>query len=273
MRLGWSQQSWEGEGDHPTTEGKWWDQLSEDEKKAANSLCYFKKNWNSEDMNPNDSYFPFKFPEFRYQPWNELSLSMQNTAIGMMNYTEDLWNDLGTHVAEKNTFLNLDSVTREGAMELGFYTHNWDCFINHYQAYYWSSFHADLLVAVETLGWSEASWTNDMQSPPLSESKYWADLSPEEKAAATRLCYFEETWDTNEYPTLEDFDISTAVTPDGPLPQDINLNIYETTGYAGRSPGMVAAGQYVYNTNASYRTVVSSTVLGVVALAGAFLFA
>jgi hypothetical protein len=110
-----------------------------------------------------------------------------------------------------------------------------------------------------------------MQAPPLSESKYWADLTPEEKAAATRLCYFEETWDTTEYPTLEDFDISTAVTPDGPFPQDINLNIYETTGYAGRNPGMVAAGQYIYN--ASYRTVVSSTILGVVVLAGAFLFA
>eukprot|EP00573_Skeletonema_grethae_P001225 CAMPEP_0201685498 /NCGR_PEP_ID=MMETSP0578-20130828/235_1 /ASSEMBLY_ACC=CAM_ASM_000663 /TAXON_ID=267565 /ORGANISM="Skeletonema grethea, Strain CCMP 1804" /LENGTH=387 /DNA_ID=CAMNT_0048169401 /DNA_START=67 /DNA_END=1230 /DNA_ORIENTATION=- len=270
MRLGWSQESWEGEGTHPSTEGKWWDQLSDDEKRAANSLCYFKMNWDNVDMNPNDSYFPYNFPEFRYRPWDELSLSMQNTAIGMMNYTEDLWNNLGTHVAEKNTFLNLDSKTREGAMELGFYTHNFDCFMNHYQAYYWSSFHADLLVAVETLGWTEDAWTNDMQSPPLSESKYWADLTPEEKAAATRMCYFEETWDTNVYPTLKDFDISTAITPDGPLPKDINLNIYETTGYAGRSPGQVAAGQYVFN--ASYRTVVSSTALGVVALAGAFLF-
>ena len=142
--------------------------------------------------------------------------------------------------------------------------------MNHYQAYYWSSFHADLLVAVETLGWTEDKWTNDMQAPPLSESKNWAELTPEEKTAATRLCYFEETWDTHEYPTLEDFDITTAITADGPLPKDVNLDIFETTGYAGRSPGMVAAGQYVYN--ASYRTVISSTVLGVVALAGAFLF-
>lgn len=270
MRLGWSQESWEGEGKHPSTEGKWWDQLSDDEKRAANSLCYFKMNWDGVDMNPNDSYFPYNFPEFRYRPWDELSLSVQNTAIGMMNYTEETWNDLGTHVAEKNTFLNLDSKTREGAMELGFYTHNWDCFLNHYQAYYWSSFHADLLVAVETLGWTEDAWTNDMQAPPISESKYWADLTPEEKAAATRMCYFEETWDTNVYPTLKDFDISTSITPDGPLPKDINLNIYEATGYAGRSPGQVAAGQYVFN--ASYRTVISSTALGVVALAGAFLF-
>lgn len=270
MRLGWSQESWEGDSDHPASEGKWWDQLSEDEKTAANQLCYFKMNWNQEDMNPNNSYFPYMFPAFRYKPWNELSLSMQNTAIGMMNYTEDLWNDLGTHVAEKNTFLNLDSTMREGAMELGFYTHNWDCFINHYQSYYWSSFHADLLVAITTLGWTEDSWTNDMQSPPLSESKRWSDLTPDEKAAATRLCYFEQTWDTDLWVTLEDFDLSEVVTPDGPMPTDINLNIYETTGYAGREPADVIAGRYI---NASYRTMVSSGVLAVVALAGAFLFA
>ena len=270
MRLGWSQDSWEGDADHPASEGKWWDQLSDDEKKAANALCYFKMNWNMVDMNPNNSYFPYVFPAFRYKPWNELSLSQQNTAMGMMNYTEALWNDLGTHVAEKNTFLNLDSTTREGAMELGFYTHNWDCFMNHYQAYYWSSFHADLKVAIETLGWTEENWTNDYQAPPISETKYWSELSPEEKAAATRLCYFEETWDTNLYPTLESFDISSAVTPDGPMPKDINLNIYETTDYAGRKPGDVAAGKYL---NASYRTAVSSAVLGLMVLAGAFLFA
>ena len=58
MRLGWSQESWEGDSEHPASEGKWWDQLSEDEKKAANQLCYFKMNWNQEDMNPNISCYP-----------------------------------------------------------------------------------------------------------------------------------------------------------------------------------------------------------------------
>ena len=48
--LGWDQNSWEGTGASPDSEGKWWGQLTVGEKDAARKLCYFQDNWNQMDM-------------------------------------------------------------------------------------------------------------------------------------------------------------------------------------------------------------------------------
>jgi len=251
--LGWDENSWAGNGVAPETEGKWWGQLTTAEQEAATQICFFEDNWNMKDMNPNPTFFPYPMPEFRYKPWSELDSVAQNTASGLMNYTQDTWNEPGLLLAERNTFLNLPGEQREGAAELGFYSHTWDCFMNHYEAYYWSSFHNDLQVAIETLGWTEEMWTSDDSDVgPESESRFWVDLTPEEKAAATRLCYFEETW--NRVPVTEWYDYEkqqqTAVTADGPLPKDIDLKIFEESGYAGREPGSVDAGLYTTDNGA-----------------------
>mmetsp|Transcript_6733 Transcript_6733/g.10761 ORF Transcript_6733/g.10761 Transcript_6733/m.10761 type:complete len:393 (+) Transcript_6733:155-1333(+) len=269
--LGWSQEHWEHTAaDIVYTEGRWWGQLTDNEKKAANALCYFKENWDKVDMNPNPSFFPHPVPNFRFMPWNELSAVTQNVAGGMLNYTEATWNNLRTSVVEKNTFLNLDSDEREGAMDLGFYTHTWDCFMNHYLSYYWSSFHDDLKVAIVTLGWDEAMWSDESDTAPASEGKFWIDLTPDEKAAATRLCYFRETWDAEPITNW-----NTAVTPDGPLPKDINLDIFVSTGYVGREPGSVGAAAYTATTtdlSSSSIALASSNVLALVLSMGVFLF-
>lgn len=133
--LGWTRAHWEHTADTIVyTESRWWGQLTDNEKRAANGLCYFKENWDKVDMNPNPSFFPHPMPNFRFQPWGELDAVTRNVASNMLNYTEYRWNNLGTSVAEKNTFLNLDSEQRAGALDLGFYTHTWDCFMNHYLA-------------------------------------------------------------------------------------------------------------------------------------------
>lgn len=250
--LGWTRAHWEHTAETIVyTESRWWGQLTDNEKRAANGLCYFKENWDKVDMNPNPSFFPHPMPNFRYRPWGELDAVTRNVASNMMNYTDDRWNNLGTSVAEKNTFLNLDSEQRAGALDLGFYTHTWDCFMNHYLAYYWSSFHDDLKVAIETLGWNEAMWGDEVDLEPESEDKPWIDLTPEEKAAATRLCYFKETWDGESIDRWYDYDagMNTAVTTDGPLPKDIDLEIFDTTGYAGKEPGSVGTGVYTATTS------------------------
>lgn len=130
--LGWTQNSWEGSGASPDSESKWWGQLTQTEKEAARKLCYFQDNWNQVDMTANNSYFPFPFPTFRYVPWSELSAETQDTASATLGYTEaGVWDSLGNNTAELNTYLNLDETERNGALELGFYTHTWDCFMNH----------------------------------------------------------------------------------------------------------------------------------------------
>jgi len=273
--LGWTQEHWEHTTDDIVyTEGRWWGQLTDNEKKAANGLCYFKENWDKVDMNPNPSFFPHPVPNFRFKPWDELSSVTQNVAGGMLKYTEATWNNLRTSVVEKNTFLNLDSDEREGAMDLGFYTHTWDCFMNHYQSYYWSSFHDDLLVAIETLGWDEAMWREESDTAPASEGKFWIDLTPDEKAAATRLCYFRETWDAEPITSWYDGDagMNTAVTTNGPLPKDINLDIFVDTGYVGKEPGSVGAAEYTAtDLSSSSIALVSSNVLALVLSMGVFL--
>ncbi|KAL7532622.1 hypothetical protein ACHAXR_009153 [Thalassiosira sp. AJA248-18] len=194
--LGWTQGHWGGTtGEVAYAETKWWDQFTDNEKKAANALCYFQQNWDEVDLTPNTSYFPHPMPDFRYVPWGELDAVTKNTAAGLLNYTEELWDNLGTSVAEKNTFRNLDAIERKGALELGFYIHTWDCFMNHYRSLFWSTLSDDLKVDIETLGWTEAMWCDESDELPSSKSKPWIDLTPDEKAAATRLCYFQETWD------------------------------------------------------------------------------
>eukprot|EP00580_Thalassiosira_gravida_P021066 CAMPEP_0201681288 /NCGR_PEP_ID=MMETSP0494-20130426/51036_1 /ASSEMBLY_ACC=CAM_ASM_000839 /TAXON_ID=420259 /ORGANISM="Thalassiosira gravida, Strain GMp14c1" /LENGTH=403 /DNA_ID=CAMNT_0048165029 /DNA_START=494 /DNA_END=1705 /DNA_ORIENTATION=+ len=282
IELGWTQAHWEHTADTIVpTDARWWGQLTDNEKRAANGICYFKDNWDKHDMNPNPSFFPHPVPNFRYRPWDELDAVSQNVAANMMNYTEDKWNSLGTSVVEKNTFLNLGSEQRAGAMDLGFYTHTWDCFINHYLAYFWSSFHDDLLVAIETLGWNEAMWSGQVNLVPPSENKIWIDLTPEERAAATRLCYFKEIWDEEPIPRWYDYEagMNTVVTTGGPVPQDIDLEIFEITGYAGKAPGDVGTVVYTATgaeveekeSSSSYR-LVSLSALAFVLPMGAFLF-
>lgn len=120
QRLGWSKDHWEHVADTvPYTEARWWGQLTDDEKTAANQICFFEENWDKVDMNPNPTYFPHPMPSFRYRPWDELNAVTRQVATGMLGYDEDSWNYLGTSIAEKNTFLNLNENQRAGAMDLG----------------------------------------------------------------------------------------------------------------------------------------------------------
>ena len=266
VKLGWTNTNWMATSptDVPFTESLWWDELSVSEKATANGLCFFKANWDRVDMNPNPSFFPHPLPNFRYKPFTELSPEKQNIVTSLLNYTESTWNNLDTALVEKNTFLNLNEDARNGALELGFYTHTWDCYINHYQAYFWSSFHEDLRLAVTTLGWTEDMWSDDAETYPPSEVTRWADLTPNEKAAATRLCYFQEIWDAVPMTQWYDYNTkkNTAVTADeysGPVPAEINLNIFKETGYAGRDPEVVILGALENSNSASlFGTIVSS---------------
>ena len=122
--LGWTRAHWERTADTvPYTEARWWGQLTGVEQKAANGLCFFETNWDKVDMSPNPGYFPHPMPNFRYKPWSELHHLTHEVARDKLGYTEEKWDNLGTSVVERNTFLNLSPLEREGAMDLGFYMH------------------------------------------------------------------------------------------------------------------------------------------------------
>merc|ERR1711865_256817 len=45
MALGWSEASWNGEIDPPDTDEKDWEELTEEQQKAAEEICYFQQTW------------------------------------------------------------------------------------------------------------------------------------------------------------------------------------------------------------------------------------
>ena len=66
---------------------------------------------------------------------------------------------------------------------------------NHFQSYTWEdlAFYG-LDMPLADLGWTASSWEN-LEPPPASESMHWKDLADWERAAASELCYFRESWD------------------------------------------------------------------------------
>lgn len=47
-KLGWNEDSWEGEAKQPASEDKYWKQLSAEEQAAATALGYTKETWDEE---------------------------------------------------------------------------------------------------------------------------------------------------------------------------------------------------------------------------------
>ena len=113
--------------------------------------------------------------------------------------------------------------------DVGYYPHMWDCHVNHWDSWYWKSFYGELEIAVKALGWTQNSWDNGINEPD-TENKVWAQLTPTEKAGATMLCFFDKTWDGIEDITQwYDFErsVNTAISFDGPLPEGIDMSIFE----------------------------------------------
>mmetsp|Transcript_20892 Transcript_20892/g.45291 ORF Transcript_20892/g.45291 Transcript_20892/m.45291 type:complete len:652 (+) Transcript_20892:286-2241(+) len=225
--LGWTRDNWGSRLGNPVYETKWWHQLTNDERLAASGICYFEENWNPIEMNPNPSYFPYAVPEFRFVPWNQLPSATRQTARNMMRYNETTWNRIYTSAAERQDFYNMKSNERKGARMLGFYPAQWDCHINHFNSWSWKILYGKNLLALETLGWNETCWDYDL-CEPASEDKTWNELTPDERGAATMLCYFKETWDGDRITQWFDYEkgANTAVSTDGAIPEGINMTLF-----------------------------------------------
>jgi hypothetical protein len=141
-----------------------------------------------------------EYPAFRYAPWATLNLSTTIFA-GILGYTSATWNLPSSNVIESISFETTGESTldqQEAITNIGFSEEQWDCYVNHYDGYYWEEL-AEVGVQqfFVALDWTEASWTGQ-SSYPASDDEYWADLTAEEQAAAFELCYLPQTWDAEE---------------------------------------------------------------------------
>jgi hypothetical protein len=126
-----------------------------------------------------------------------------------------------------------------------------------------------LLIAVEELGWTEDMWTN-RDTYPDSEATFWADLTPQERAAATALCYFQESWDAEDLSTFYDYStgLTKAIPSTTEVPADMDFSIFAGQGAPGSTwvPGQIATQQ-----SSSNMRVVSASVTALALLVGSLL--
>lgn len=89
-------------------------------------------------------------------------------------------------------------------MSLGLSGDVWDCSINHFLAFWWTDLEElGITDYLSSLGWNNDSWDNDGPLPD-TEDLYWDELTPEQQASASHLCYFRDLWDGIPIPEWED---------------------------------------------------------------------
>lgn len=191
LNLGWTRESWEGSTNPPASENKYWDELSEAEKEAANELCYFAELW---DKSPLTVWEGVAWPEERYWPWRLLD-SDEKQLLQKAGWTETTWDRPGTAGFELMSWNTLPASTRESLEDWGFYRAQWNCYMNHYDDYDWFELvMEDVAQYFVNFGWTEDTW-RDQTDIPEAWTADWDDLSDAQQDAAWEICYVRETWD------------------------------------------------------------------------------
>lgn len=135
------------------------------------------------------------YPESRYFSWI-LTSADEKTAAQTLGYDQTKWDQPGSAAIEQKSFDGLSADEQAAAAVFGFNEERWDCHVNHYGDYTWSELQDEGVQEHFTvLGWTHLSWRGDGVDPPNSEIKNWSDLTDQQKGAAKKICYFQETWD------------------------------------------------------------------------------
>jgi hypothetical protein len=133
-------------------------------------------------------------PEFRYVAWADLNPADSLVAENGLGYSENTWNNPGSADVEILSFGALSAAQTTAATALGFTEVVWDCFVNHYDDYFWADLATEgVQQYFVALGWTEDSWT-EAADPPASEDFVFAELSSEEQTAAKEICFTEALW-------------------------------------------------------------------------------
>ena len=190
--LGWTEDSWDHDNkDPPSSNNKYWDELSDREKDAADNLCYFAELW---DQSPLTIWKGIAWPEDRYWPWELLDDDERNL-LQQAGWTKSTWNVPGSAPFEYTSWNSLPSATREVLEDWGFYHDQWNCYMNHYDDYDWFELVLeDVAQYFEAFGWNVDTWTAKTEEP-WAWNVDWDELSDAQRDAAWEICYFRETWD------------------------------------------------------------------------------
>ena len=221
--LGWTQDSWDNDRNPPKSEDKFWDELSDDEKEAADDLCFFAETWDQTDLN---DWEGTAWPESRYWTWDGLDSSEQKL-MQVAGYSKDTWNNPGKASFESLSWEELGETQQEALLEYGFYEAQWNCFMTHYEDYDWFELVLEEVAEYfETLGWTEATWQSGEE--PWAWNADWNELSESQQDAAWEICYFRELWDEVPLPDWPDSTVSG-----GPMNKPSRLQSSDSGGRPG----------------------------------------
>ena len=137
--------------------------------------------------------FPYTYPRTRYTQWTELE-PVEKSAAKSLGYVRSTWDNLQVSELEAFRFADLTWQERQHVESLGIDANMWDCFLNHYDGYYWEELPTKVASNYKILGYDQSSWDEGAYTPE-SENKYWDDLSSAEQKAAYHLCFFQNSWD------------------------------------------------------------------------------
>ncbi|KAL7525514.1 hypothetical protein ACHAXR_001042, partial [Thalassiosira sp. AJA248-18] len=140
------------------------------------------------------SLFPYPYPYTRFTRWTELETFERDIARSL-DYARNSWDNLEILYLESNRFIDLNVQQQQSISSLGMDENMWDCYVNHYNGYYWSDLQAaGAAQYYAVLGWSEESWEEGI-GLPATEDMYWEELSEVQQEAGHMLCYFRNSWD------------------------------------------------------------------------------
>ncbi|KAL7428640.1 hypothetical protein ACHAXH_001893 [Discostella pseudostelligera] len=128
------------------------------------------------EVNP----YPCAIPKIRYVPWSKLTDDTRQI-VSLLGYDSSSWDYKSPVVVEDAPFKAFDESQKRAALFIGIDECVWDCFFNHYKAY-----------STEEL--AQLGLDGHVPTMHKMQSKYWKDMSDEEKQTATKFCYFEEVW-------------------------------------------------------------------------------
>ena len=149
--LGYDASMWDVTGEISEVEDLFWSELTDEQRTAAEQLCYREEIWNEIPLTfwtatsttvqmptatlvPTDGQLAV-YPDFRFVAWSKLDMNQMSLAASILGYNEETWNVPGTAYLENLSFSTIASTgaSQATALEgLGFNRPTWDCYINHF---------------------------------------------------------------------------------------------------------------------------------------------
>lgn len=156
-----------------------WDELMHDEIYCWEYLGYSKSSWESNGKQPASSKFFF----------DELSV-LEQSGAECAGYTKK------NNPIELTSWNILSNQQRKYATIFKCNEASWDKNVNHYFDYSWEELLLYDIGCWCDLGYSKLSWEGEID-PPVSEHKYFSELSSRELKGAKCAGYSAKTWDND----------------------------------------------------------------------------